>query len=164
MDDIPSVQSQTSFTRDNLTMNVRSKASFKIVKATVVSCLLLASLPTALCQQAADSPVVEQGKFTLHKFEQAIGEETYEIRRDGDSLATKVDFKFTDRGSPVPLSVTFRSAQDLTPQSFEIKGRTARPMTIDEAVSIQNGKAHLRTRDKQSDLAMPTGPFFTIAG
>ena len=73
MDDIPWVQSQTSFTRDNLTMNVRSKASFKIVKATVVSCLLLASLPTALCQQAADSPVVEQGKFTLHKFEQAIG-------------------------------------------------------------------------------------------
>ena len=36
-------------------------------------------------------------------------------------------------------------------------------MTIDEAVSIQNGKAHLRTRDKQSDLEMPTGPFFTIA-
>ncbi len=49
------------------------------------------------------SAIVEQGKFTLHKFEQPIGEETYEIRRDGDSLAVKMDFKFTDRGSPVPL-------------------------------------------------------------
>ena len=51
---------------------------------------------------------------------------TYEIRRDGDSVAVKMDFKFTDRGSPVPLTATFRGAQDLTPQAFEIKGQTAR--------------------------------------
>lgn len=108
--------------------------------------------------------MVEQGKFTLHKFEQAIGEETYEIRRDGDALSAKIDFKFTDRGQAVPLSTTFHCAQDLTPQSFEIKGRTARPVTIDEAVTIEDGKAHFRSRDKQSELALPTGAFFTIAG
>lgn len=108
--------------------------------------------------------IVEQGKFTLHKFEQAIGQETYEIRRDGESLAVKVDFKFTDRGSAVPLTTTFRSAQDLTPQSFEIKGQTARSVSIDEALVIDAGKVHFRTRDKQSDLTPPTGPFFTIAG
>jgi imidazolonepropionase-like amidohydrolase len=122
---------------------------------------------TAAPQQAAGgdaSPIVEQGKFTLHKFEQAIGQETYEIRRDGDSLAVKVDFKFTDRGSPVPLAVTFRGAPDLTPQSFEIRGRTARPTEIDEAVTVAADKVHLRTRDKQSDAASPSGPFFTIAG
>src|SRR5205823_1454824 len=106
------------------------------------------------------SELVEQGKFTLHKFEQAIGEETYEIRRDGDALAVKVDFKFTDRGSPVPLSVTFRGAQDLTPQSFEIKGRTARSVSIDEAVTVDAGKIHFRTRDKLSDSAAPGGAFF----
>ena len=83
--------------------------------------------------------ILEQGKFTLHKFEQPIGEETYEIRRDGDSIAAKIDFKFTDRGSPVPLTTTFRAAQDLTPQDFEIKGRTARPVSIDEAVTIEGG-------------------------
>ena len=116
-------------------------------------------------QPAADtSPVVEQGKFTLHKFEQPIGQETYEIRRDGDSLAVKIDFKFTDRGSPVPLSATFRGAQDLTPQVFEIKGQTARSVSIDEALSIDAGKVHFRTRDKQSELDAPPGPFFTIAG
>jgi len=111
-----------------------------------------------------DSGIVEQGHFALHKFEQAIGEETYEIRRDGDSLAAKIDFKFTDRGTGVPLAATFRAAPDLTPQSFEIKGRTARPVTIDETIGIDNGQVHLRSRDKQSDAAAPTGPFFTIAG
>ena len=38
-----------------------------------------------VAQQPADSAsaIVEQGKFTLHKFEQPIGQESYEIRRDG---------------------------------------------------------------------------------
>ena len=114
--------------------------------------------------QQAEGPVLEQGKFTLHKFELPIGEETYQIRRDGDSLTAKIEFKFTDRGSPVPLSTTFRGTPDLTPQSFEIKGRTARPVSIDESVTIENGQVHVRTRDKQSDVALPSGPYFTIAG
>ena len=135
----------------------------------ILLCLVLASSvsPEARAQQtagSAPSAIVEQGKFTLHKFEQAIGQETYEIRRDGDSLAVKVDFKFTDRGTPVPLSVTFRGAADLTPQAFEIKGQTARSVSIDEAVTLDAGKVHFRTRDKQSDLSSPSGPFFTIAG
>ena len=132
---------------------------------------LLAVLAAALTyataaqsQTTAASAVVEQGKFTLHKFEQPIGQETYEIRRDADSLAVKIDFKFTDRGHPVPLSATFRGAPDLTPQAFEIKGDTARSASIDEAIAIDAGKVHLRTRDKQSDSAPPSGPFFTIAG
>src|SRR5579862_4369569 len=75
-----------------------------------------------------------------------------------------MDFKFTDRATPVPLAATFRGAQDLTPQVFEIKGKTARPMSIDEAVTIDNGGVRFRTRDKNSELVSPTGPFFTIAG
>ena len=136
--------------------------------------LLLAAFATLVTSAHAAAPqqptgqdtpaIAEQGKFTLHKFEQPIGQETYEIRRDGDSLAVKVDFKFTDRGTPVPLSATFRGAADLTPQSFEIKGQTARSVSIDESVTIDGGKVHFRTRDKQSDLAPPSEPFFTIAG
>jgi imidazolonepropionase-like amidohydrolase len=52
----------------------------------------------------------------------------------------------------------------LTPQSFEIKGRTARNVSIDESVSIDQGQVHLRTRDKKSDSAAPFGTFFTTAG
>jgi imidazolonepropionase-like amidohydrolase len=134
----------------------------------LLTATLLTTLTPATAAQespAADSStLVEQGKFTLHKFELPIGQETYEIRRDGDSLAVKIDFKFTDRAHPVPLSATFRGAADLTPQNFEIKGSTARTVSIDEAVTIDAGKAHLRIRDKQSDTAAPSTPFFTIAG
>jgi imidazolonepropionase-like amidohydrolase len=126
--------------------------------------LLFSALQSGAQATSGDASIIEQGKFTLHKFEQAIGVETYQVRRDGDSLSVQMDFKFTDRGSPVPLTATFKSAQDLTPHAFEIKGRTARPVTIDEAVSIDNGNVHLRTRDKHSDTAAPSGPFFTIAG
>src|SRR5579864_4316673 len=148
-------------------LTLRRKQTFRFrFRTTLTGCALLtALLSTAVAQQlAADTSILEQGKFTLHKFEQSIGEETYEIRRDGDSIAAKIDFKFTDRGTTVPLSATFRAAQDLTPQSFEIKGRTARPVSIDEAVTIDSGKVHIRTRDKQSDTTAPSGPFFTIAG
>jgi imidazolonepropionase-like amidohydrolase len=129
-------------------------------------CILAAVCSLAAAQQSptSESGVIEQGRFTLHKFEQPIGEETYEIRRDGESLAVRIDFKFTDRGAAVPLTTTFRAAQDLTPLAFEIKGRTARPVTIDEAVTVDGGNVHLRTRDKQRDEATPSGPFFTIAG
>jgi imidazolonepropionase-like amidohydrolase len=145
------------------------RIQIRIFVLTLLVCALLLTISPAIlaAQQPASqdaSTIVEQGKFTLHKFEQAIGQETYEVRRDGDSLAVKVDFKFTDRGSPVPLTATFRGTADLTPQAFEIKGQTARSVSIDEAVAIDAGKVHFRTRDKQSDLTLPAGPFFTIAG
>jgi hypothetical protein len=112
----------------------------------------------------AQSPVaVEQGKFILHKFEQPIGEETYQITRDGDALSVKVDFKFTDRSSPVPLTAAFTSASDWTPRSFEIKGKNSRETDIDEAVEVQSEKIRLRDRDKWTEAARPA-QFFTIAG
>src|SRR5580700_781758 len=112
--------------------------------------------------QASATPV-EQGKFILHKFEQPIGEETYEVTNDGETLGVKMDFKFTDRGTAVPMTATFRGAADLTPESFEIKGRNSRSTTIDDAVEIQAGKVRVRDRDKWTESTKPA-QFFTIAG
>ena len=145
-------------------MRKHARTLYSLVAFVIVCAAVVPARPAQQSPSTDASPVVEQGKFTLHKFEQAIGEETYEIRRDGDSLAVKMDFKFTDRGRPVPLSATFRGQQDLTPQAFEIKGDTARTVSIDEAVAIDSGKIHTRNRDKQNDSAAPTGPFFTISG
>ncbi|MGA8405991.1 MAG: amidohydrolase family protein [Candidatus Acidiferrales bacterium] len=112
--------------------------------------------------QAAAAPV-EQGKFILHKFEQPIGQETYEVSKDGDSLVVKMDFKFTDRGSPVPLTASFRGAADWTPEEFEIKGNNSRSTTIDDAVEVQAEKVRVRDREKWTESARPA-QFFTIAG
>jgi imidazolonepropionase-like amidohydrolase len=140
------------------------KFLFPVLASFVFSAAVANTIASPQTPATEASGIVEQGKFTLHKFEQAIGQENYEISRDGDSVVVKMDFKFTDRGTPVPLTATFRGAQDLTPQAFEIKGQTARPVSIDEAITVDAGRVQFRTRAKQSDSAAPTGPFFTIRG
>jgi len=107
--------------------------------------------------------VVETGRFRLHKFEQPIGEETYDITREGPSMVVKMDFKFTDRSTQVPLSASFRSNSDLTPQAFEIKGKIARTADIDQAVEILPDKIRLRNRAEWKEIPPSAGPFFTIA-
>jgi len=126
---------------------------------------LVLSVPQAFWAAAVPQPasVVETGKFRLHKFEQPTGEETYEITLDGQSLAVKMDFKFTDRSTSVPLTASFRSAPDLTPQAFEIKGKTARSVEIDQAVEVQPDKIRLRNRAEWKEISPATGSFFTIA-
>ena len=124
----------------------------------------LAFAARAQSPTASSSPeVIEHGKFVLHKFEQPIGEETFDTTREARSLVTKVSFKFVDRGTAVPLTATFRSSDDLTPEAFEIKGKSARPTQIDEAVEIQGDKIRVRNREKWTEDARPK-QFFAIAG
>jgi imidazolonepropionase-like amidohydrolase len=133
--------------------------------ALILTALALAFSFASLTHAQSSTPptVVEHGKFILHKMEQPLGEETFETTRDGDTLLTQIDFKFTDRGAAVPLSVTLRTSSDLTPQFFAIKGKTARPTSIDEAVEVQADKIRIRNRDKWTEAARPK-EFFTIAG
>ena len=122
--------------------------------------LLLVSLPVFTQQPPA---AVESGHFRLHKFEQAIGEETYEIKRDGDSLVLTDKFLFTDRGSPVPLETTFRAAADLTPQSFTTKGNSSRMSQLDNSVEVADGLAKIRQTKSSREMPAPKR-FFTISG
>ena len=109
------------------------------------------------------SPANETGKFTLHKFEQPIGEETYTIAHDGGSLTLKTDFAFTDRGTKVPLSATLKAADDYTPQSFIIKGNTSRMSDIDSDVELNGSNATIRQGKDTRSVAAPQS-FFTISG
>ncbi len=111
----------------------------------------------------AGADLVETGQFRLHKFEQAIGEETYEITRNGDVLELKSKFSFTDRGTHVPLSATLRTRPDLTPQSFQIEGSTSRSSQINLAVAIDPDKARVREGKEWKDEPRPA-QFFAIAG
>ncbi len=109
------------------------------------------------------SPANESGKFTLHKFEQPIGQETYTIAHDGGSLTLKTDFAFTDRGTKVPLSATLEAADDYTPRSFIIKGKTSRMSDIDSDVELNGSDATIRQgKDTRSVAARQS--FFTISG
>jgi imidazolonepropionase-like amidohydrolase len=109
------------------------------------------------------SPANETGKFTLHKFEQPIGEETYTIAHDGGALTLKIEFAFTDRGTKVPLSATLKAADDYTPQSFIIKGKTSRISDIDSDVELNGSNATIRQGKDTRSVAAPQS-FFTISG
>ena len=122
--------------------------------------VLLLACASALAQT---SQQIESGKFRLHKFEQPIGEETYTIIREGDSLVVNSTFEFTDRGRKVPLTATLKTRQDLTPESFDIKGSVSRFSTIDSSVEIKGNAATIR-EDKDSRQAPTPERFFTISG
>jgi imidazolonepropionase-like amidohydrolase len=124
--------------------------------------LLLAVSPIALRAQTS-APASETGKFRLHKFEQPIGEESYSITREGGMLTLQSDFLFTDRGTKVPLTATLRTAEDYTPQSFVIKGKTSRNSEIDSAVEVSNSEVAVR-QGKQSRSVTAPAKFFTISG
>jgi len=115
-----------------------------------------------LLARAADDPV-ESGQFTLFKFEQAIGEEHYDVRADGDLFALTSSFSFTDRGTPVQLSTTAQFDRTFTPARFTIKGETARITGIDAEVSIAGGTATVREGTESRQVPAPTG-VFTLAG
>ncbi|HEY2498162.1 MAG TPA: amidohydrolase family protein [Candidatus Angelobacter sp.] len=97
----------------------------------------------------------EQGVFQLHKFEQLIGRETYTLTRSQSDVVLKSDFKFTDRGSEVPLTTTLTMEKDLTPRDFEIKGKISRFSSIEDSV-------HGRSTGKET--ISPGEDFFDIQG
>jgi imidazolonepropionase-like amidohydrolase len=146
-------------------MKCPTRRRLRILSLAASVAALVLSVPQVFWAAALPQPtsVVETGKFRLHKFEQPNGEETYAITLDGQSLAVRMDFKFTDRSTSVPLTASFRSAPDLTPQGFEIKGKTARSAEIDQAVEVQPDKIRLRNRAEWKEIHPAAGPFFTIA-
>jgi imidazolonepropionase-like amidohydrolase len=102
-----------------------------------------------------ESPAVEQGIFNLHKFEQLIGRETYTLTGTADAVTLKSDFKFTDRGTPVPLTASLTMDKDLTPRDFEIKGKISRFSSIEDLVHGRSAGA----------VTIPPGEnFFDIQG
>ncbi len=126
-----------------------------VLKRSLAVVLLLAT--TSLLAQT------ETGRFRLHKFEQAIGEETYTISRSGDGLELSTDFQFTDRGQTVPLKASMKAAADYTPRSFEIQGSTSRSSTIDSTVSVSGGNAQIREGKQTRTVSVPR-EYFIIAG
>ena len=102
-----------------------------------------------------ESAAPEQGVFNLHKFEQLIGKETYTLARTPGEVALKADFKFTDRGSAVPLTATLTMDKDLTPRDFAIKGKISRFSSIEDSVHGRSAGA----------VTIPPGEnFFDIQG
>src|SRR5215469_5058716 len=125
-------------------------------------CMIALSL-TASILWAQSSPRAESARFRLHMYEQEIGEESYTIMDDLQSLTLKTDFKFTDFRKPVPLTATLRTSRNGAPLSFTIKGKTSVTFEVDSEVTVNGGAAAIREGKETRTVASPK-TFFTISG
>src|SRR5258708_39911092 len=126
-----------------------------VVKVVRQACLAFVVLVCVSAWAHTDATAREQGAFNLHKFEQFIGRETYTLTRSAGEVTLKTDFKFTDRGSPVPLTTTLAMKNDLTPRDFEIVGKISRFSSIEDSVHGRSAGA----------VTIPPGEsFFDIQG
>jgi imidazolonepropionase-like amidohydrolase len=111
----------------------------------------------------ADGEIVESGVFRLHLYKRPTGQETYEIRRDGDGLVLKASYENKDRGVKEPLAATLRLRGDHAPEHFEVKGRTSRFTEIDSAVHVEGRTATVREGKKTAQRPVPDR-FFCAGG
>ena len=117
--------------------------------------------PAILIAQAA--PQNEAGKFRLHKFEQAIGEENYTITPDGGALTLKTDFKFTDRGRTVPLDGDPAHLRQLRARRASPSRATRRACRSRDRVTIAGANTTIQQGKETRTVSTPQ-TFFTISG
>jgi len=121
--------------------------------------LVLAFSTCAMAQQTATS-----GTFVLHKFAKAIGTETYSIEANGGSYALTSHFKFTDRGTEVPLETTFvADAATMKPVSYAAKGKASRQSDMDDLVIVSGNTVSI-TRSGKSEMQTASEPWFVADG
>jgi hypothetical protein len=105
----------------------------------------------------------DSATFLLHKFAQNIGKESYTLQRTDSGLFYDVTFKFTDRGTPVPLKARLGVTAKYEPLSLWIKGNTSRFSTINDSIVLHGKRALIRVDDStySRDLSQQS---FPVAG
>jgi len=103
----------------------------------------------------AQSPDSSEGAtFLLHKFQQNIGKEKYQILKNGSEIIYQIDFKFVDRGGAVPLTAQLALNPNGTPISLVAKGKNSRFSVLNDSVSIRDRTAHIRQGDSVYDKSI----------
>lgn len=123
-----------------------------------LSCLLI-----TLCCAAQQKNTTDSGVFLLHKFARNIGKETYYITSTGSGIRYDVNFRFVDRGSPVPLTARIVVSPGYDAKELWIKGSTSRFSTINDSIVIKGDAAYIKS-DDSSYISKMKRPGFLIAG
>ncbi len=130
----------------------------------ILPLLLATTLSIVATGSFAQQATWDSATYNLHKFEQKIGKEKYVVTKSGGSTVYKVDFRFVDRGSAVPLKASIvLDAATKEPTNFTIKGKTSRMSVIDDSISIINNQVSIRKDSTSSSIALKPNSF-PIAG
>lgn len=108
----------------------------------------------------AQAPLGDSGTYNLHKFAQHIGKETFVAKKEGDVYSYDIDFKFTDRGSPVPLKSVLKITTAFQPRMLVLNGRTSRMSQISDSVVITGSQVSISVDDSlyKKDLTKNSFP------
>lgn len=106
--------------------------------------------------------VTEQGKLVLYKYQQPIGEETYNLTSEGDSVLLKANFNLSFVGGKVSVTTNLKVRKnDYRPVLFESIGSTSTRTEIDTRVEINNDQAIIRNNSNIKEEKVPAN-FFTV--
>jgi imidazolonepropionase-like amidohydrolase len=125
--------------------------------------LLTVLLLVTVCR-AADT--LESGSLTVHLLLHPIGTETYEVHRvdPGAQLQMDATLEYSDRGNKRTQTASLRMRRDYTPESLEVKGRTAGSFKIENATTalVREGDADRKFPvPRQFFVAFGNTPFST---
>jgi imidazolonepropionase-like amidohydrolase len=120
-------------------------------------------------QSHAQGVPIDSGVFLLHKFEQHIGKETYKVYnskdlKDNDSRRYVIDFKFVDRGSPVPLKAMLKVLNNYQPLELFVKGNTSRFSVIDDSIRLTKDRVFMNVSGKPTTIETNQQNSFPITG
>lgn len=133
---------------------------FKAHRLVDLAALLVLSFSSpAVAQQTATS-----GTFVLHKFARPIGSETYSTQVKDGSYTLTSHFKFTDRGTDVPLDTTLvAETTTMRPVSYSAKGKSSRISEMNDAVTV-SGNNLTFVRNGKSETRIASEPWFVTDG
>jgi hypothetical protein len=124
--------------------------------------LTFSLLLSAACLNAQQPDA--SGKFVLHKFAKAIGQETYTIETSGETTTLTSHFLFRDRGAPVPLETVYVArAADGAPVSYKAKGQASRGSEMDDSIAVDGNSLSI-TRSGKPQTQTPSGPWCITDG
>jgi imidazolonepropionase-like amidohydrolase len=110
--------------------------------------------------------LIESGKIRFYETKQIRGEETYQINQsaNGDLIVqARTDLPFAEQENKPLVNATLRTAKDLTPQSFEIKGPTLLDLEEATSITVQGKTATIQDRGQNNSVEAPRN-FFTMSG
>ncbi len=113
--------------------------------------------------QKPEASFADSGTFLLHKFEQNIGKEKYTVSKSDGNTFYNVNFKFVDRGSPVPLKAIFKLNAAMEPTGLYLKGNTSRLSSINDSIVINQKTARIKVDDSVYNSSLKDFSF-PIAG
>jgi imidazolonepropionase-like amidohydrolase len=127
---------------------------------------LLLLFAASLAQAQAGTVLIESGKIRFYETKQIRGEETYQINQsaNGDLIVqARTDLPFAEQENKPLVNATLRTAKDLTPQSFEIKGPTLLDLEEATSITVQGKTATIQDRGQNNSVEAPRN-FFTMSG